>query len=291
MHRFLRSIGFTNAVSPEDQDSLLKDVLIRHDSRNVVETREGGHFVEFSREYAPDMGLTVCGEYDRDNLFRMEYYFPFFRGSKATTYNNVGIEQHLRTTSFAVACDDMRVGTTLIFQLTNASEYLRLLARKGDLRKTTTVSISALAERGTILLPVIKDQKKARIDSRQQQRQNDLFDAARDGDEEALESLTMQDIDAYSMISRRIQSEDIYTIVDTYLIPYGLECDLYNIMGDITEVNTVRNLATGERIVQLGLNCNDVPMDVCVNEKDLLGSPEVGRRFKGHSHFCNRCFV
>ena len=91
----------------------------------------------------------------------------------------------------------------------------------------------------------------------------------------------MQDIDAYSMVSRRIQHEDVYTIVDSYLIPYGLECDLYNIMGDITDCNTVRNSMTGETVYQLGLNCNDIPMDVCINKNDLMGEPAVGRRFKG----------
>ena len=91
----------------------------------------------------------------------------------------------------------------------------------------------------------------------------------------------MEDIDAYSMISRRIQYEDVYSIVDSYLIPYGLECDLYNILGDITDVDTFRNSMTQETIVRLGLNCNDIPLDVCINESDLLGEPAVGRRFKG----------
>ena len=31
----------------------------------------------------------------------------------------------------------------------------------------------------------------------------------------------------------------------------------------------------------MNILCNDVPLDVCINEKDLLGEPEVGRRFKG----------
>ena len=46
-----------------------------------------------------------------------------------------------------------------------------------------------------------------------------------------MESLTMEDIDMYTMISRRIQHEDVYSIVDTYLMPYGIECDQYSLMG------------------------------------------------------------
>ncbi|HCO40058.1 MAG TPA: DUF3881 domain-containing protein, partial [Lachnospiraceae bacterium] len=34
-------------------------------------------------------------------------------------------------------------------------------------------------------------------------------------------------------------------------------------------------------VYELGLVCNDVPIDICINEKDLFGVPEVGRRFKG----------
>ena len=281
MHEFLRSIGFSDLTDLDDQDSLLQDVLIHYDFKKVVRMENGRQFAELSREYAPDIGITICGEYDRENLFRMEYYFPYFHGAQVTTYDHVGIEQHIRTTSFAVACDDIRVGTTLIFYLTNAAENLESLAKGLPLPKTTPVAISALADSGVILLPVIKDQKKARIDSKKREQQNSLLEAAQKGDEEAIEDLTLQDIDTYSMISRRIQHEDVYTIVDSYVIPYGLECDLYNIMGEITDCNTVRNAITGEVVVQLGLNCNDIPMDVCINRADLMGEPEVGRRFKG----------
>ena len=281
MHQFLKSIGFSDLDTPEDQDSLLQEVLTHHDSRTLVETETGRRFAEISREFAPSVGVTVCGTYDRENLFRMEYYYPFLRGAQVTTYDNVGIEQHLRTTSFAAACDDIRVGTTLIFYLTNAADYLSLRARKIRMPKTSTIALSALADTGAILLPVLKEQKMARIDSKNLEQRNSLFKAAQHGDEEAIENLTMQDIDAYSMVSRRIQKEDVYSIVDSYLIPYGLECDLYNIMGDITSCETIRNYLTGETMVRLGVTTNDIPVDVCINREDLLGEPEVGRRFKG----------
>ena len=91
----------------------------------------------------------------------------------------------------------------------------------------------------------------------------------------------MEDIDTYSMISGRIANEDIYSIVDTYFMPYGMECDLYNIMGEITEWSITKNTLTNEEIYQIRIFCNDMEMDICVNAKDLLGKPEVGRRFKG----------
>ncbi|WP_368076768.1 DUF3881 family protein [Eubacterium sp. AF15-50] len=38
---------------------------------------------------------------------------------------------------------------------------------------------------------------------------------------------------------------------------------------------------TGDKICLLTLDCNDLIYDVCINEKDLLGEPAIGRRFKG----------
>lgn len=64
-------------------------------------------------------------------------------------------------------------------------------------------------------------------------------------------------------------------------MPYGIECDQYNVMGEITECVQTTNSRTGERLYQLSLLCNDIAFDVCINEKDLMGVPEVGRRFKG----------
>ena len=31
----------------------------------------------------------------------------------------------------------------------------------------------------------------------------------------------------------------------------------------------------------MNLECNDMGFDICINAKDLLGEPEIGRRFKG----------
>ena len=91
----------------------------------------------------------------------------------------------------------------------------------------------------------------------------------------------MKDIDIYSSISRRIMTEDVFTLVDTYIMPYGLECDLYSVMGEILDVKNVENELSGEEVSILTLNCNDLVFDVCINRADLIGEPLKGRRFKG----------
>ena len=65
-------------------------------------------------------------------------------------------------------------------------------------------------------------------------------------------------------------------------MPYGLECDRYSILGTIRNYVTVRNSITGEKLWEMEVECNDIVMGVCINQKDLVGEPAIGRRFKGN---------
>lgn len=281
MHSYLRAVGFSEIKKRREIEEIIKEVIETYDEKNVVEDYEDGIFTEFSKNYGCDCGITVCGQYDENNEFHVEYYFPFFRGTGITTDENVVVERHTAQQSFAGACDDLRIGVTLIFYLQNVAEYM-LENQKGiapEGRKTLT--ISGLAKEGMVLLPLQKDKEAARVERELAKNRSNLIAAARNGDEDAMESLTMEDMDTYSMISQRIVREDIFSIVDSYFMPYGIECDQYNVMGEILDFVQFKNILTGEEIYQLTLDSNDVQFDVCINKKDLLGEPQVGRRFKG----------
>ena len=281
MHEFLKTVGFSDLKSKKDLDAILRDVLDNYDTKKIVENEKHHSFVEISKEYGYDCGITVCGEYDEDGEFQMEYYHPYFTGGQITTYEDVSVERHAATESYAGGCDDLRLGITLIFYLINAADYLNARREPKELKAQPPLRLSGLARDGMILLPVRKDPEKVAKEKDSWQQKSSLLAAARDGDEDAIESLTMEDIDTYAMISRRIVHEDVLSIVDNYFMPYGLECDQYSILGEITDVSKTVNSMTGEKLWQMSILCNDVPLDICVNEKDLLGEPEVGRRFEG----------
>ena len=61
----------------------------------------------------------------------------------------------------------------------------------------------------------------------------------------------MEDMDTYSMISQRIVTDDIFSIVDSYFMPYGIECDQYSVMGEILDFMTFKNIITGEEILPI----------------------------------------
>ena len=145
----------------------------------------------------------------------------------------------------------------------------------------TTLTLSGLSISGNIILPIDKDEgEKQRIQKASLSR-NKLIAAARKGDEEAIESLTLEDMDLYTSISRKILTEDVFTLVDTYFMPYGVECDQYSVLGEILDISLQVNRITKEEIYVMRINCNDLEFDICINKKDLYGEPQIGRRFKG----------
>lgn len=280
MHSYLKTIGFSD-ISRRDLKEILEDIVEHYDEKTVIEDHEEGMFAEFSKNFGCDCGISVCGQYDEKGVFQMEYYYPFFRGTGITTQEHVVVEKHAEKESYAGACDDLRIGVTLIFYLQNPAEYLRE-SRKEKTDFGQSLTLSGLAAEGKILFPVEKDKELVKIEKESTKARNQMIAAARNGDEDAIESLTMEDMDTYSMITRRIETEDIFTIVDSYFMPYGIECDQYGVMGEILDFMFFKNILTGDEICQMTLETNDVQFDVIVNKKDLLGEPAVGRRFKGN---------
>lgn len=249
--------------------------------KEYVEREEDTMFVEYGKEFAESIGLAVRGEIDENNDFHFEYSFPFFKGLNISTREDVIVERHAEKESYAGVCDDIKVGVSLIFYLQNALDYLKE-QKKGNIpAKNTSVTLAALSCQGSIMFPIVKNEKQVKKHRQASINRNHLIAAARDGDEEAIESLTLEDIDTYTTISRKILHEDVFSLVDTYFMPYGIECDQYSVLGEIQETKIVKNKVSGEEIYIISIECNDLLFDICINKKDLLGEPEVGRRFKG----------
>ena len=119
------------------------------------------------------------------------------------------------------------------------------------------------------------------IANNKQEKRQRLIAEAREGNEEAIENLSIDDLDTYSQISKRIKKEDVFSIVTTSFMPYGIESDQYSILAEIKEVEEMTNPLTEEKIYAMEVECNSLQFRVVINQKDLLGEPAVGRRFKG----------
>ncbi len=281
MHKFLRAVGFGNINKRSELKNVLKNALKNSDEKQYVTMKDDSIAVEYRRNFSESLGLSVCGEFSDNAEFDYEFYYPYFKGGYVSSNAEIDLERHFEKETYAGVFDDGRVGISIIFFLQNRLDYLKASMKNDFSEIRTSVSLSALASTGSIMLPIKKDQKQIQNYKRDIINRNKLINAARQGDEEAMETLTLEDIDTYTAISRKILDEDVFSLVDTYLMPYGIESDIYSILGEILEVKRERNCLTNESIYIITLNCNDLVLDVCINKKDLVGEPAKGRRFKG----------
>ena len=281
MHKFLRAVGFSQYTEKKQVQKLIRDIIIHADERSYTTVGKKTLVAKFDRNFAEDIGIAVCGEFDEDDTYSFDYYLPYLRSDLVSTAEDISIERHAAKESYAGICDDPKVGVSLIFYLQNMISYLKLQGEGKIPAKGTSLNLSALSCQGTIMMPIQKTEWQKKKIAKDAVQRNRLIQAARGGDEEAMESLTLEDMDTYTSISRKIQKADIFSLVDTYFMPYGVECDQYSVLGEITDMKLVTNGLTGEKVHILTLCCNDLNLKVAINSIDLLGEPAVGRRFKG----------
>ncbi len=282
MHSYMRAIGFSNINNRMELNQLLEKITEHSTKKRTVQLGNNGSLTEITMEYGDGMGITLRGEHDERGEFHMEHYFPCLYGQYVSTREEVGINKRVDVEAYTGMCDDFRLGVSLIFYLQNVIEYLEKKNQNMPMSTTFPITLAALSLEGRILLPIQMDEVQVRNISAETKHRNNLIAEAKKGNQEAIDSLTIDDIDTYAMVSRRAKKEDIYSIVDTSFIPFGSESDNYSVIATIVESNIIVNSYTKEELYDLQLVCNDITIRLCINKHDLIGEPAIGRRFKGN---------
>ena len=281
MHKFLSAIGFSE-IRKKDLEIIIEDIINHPETMKVTKDSEGNEFAEFSKSFGDNMGIMVRGSFDEEEVFHKDYYIPYVLGENISTQEQIDIEKHAEKESYAGVCDEMRLGVTLIFYLQNVIDFLAEHRANIHVKTIHGAVLSALSVDGKILLPIQQKKAEKIAANTKREKRNQLIAEARDGNEEAIEHLTKEDMDLYSSLSRRITKEDVFSIVSSTFMPYGIESDQYSVLGEIVDVEEKTNSLTKEKIYSMKLECNDIIFSVTINQNDLLGEPAIGRRFKGN---------
>lgn len=280
MHKYSKAIGFGGDISGSMMRKVEEEVRREFTSHERMILDEDTDYCEFRKILGERLELAMYGVMDMDENFEKEYSVPVFQGKGITTYADVIVEKKIDKEAYIGICEDARVDISLMFYLQNPMEYVRELQSGNLSKKKTSVTLAGLAYDGTVLFPVTKNEKDKKEQREQFRDRMMLVSAARKGDSEAIETLTLKDMDTYQKVSKRVVTEDIFSIIDTYFMPYGVECDLYSIMGEILDMDLVINEVTREKIMILTLDVNEMIFDVCIPKANILGEPAVGRRFR-----------
>lgn len=281
MHHYLRAIGFSKLRNLKELNQLLNDIIAHPTNRTITTIGAGMSLVQITKEFGDAYGISIIGEYDENHKLNIEHYFPFVLGTTTKWEDTIMIEHHSDKEAYAGVSENTNIGIPLIFFLQNITEYVRTKWSSEYNRSLNQVTYSALSTEGRIILGIEKDEEQLRLEENGQKNRNRLIAAAREGDADAIENLTLEDIDLYSSISKRAKNEDIYSIVDSCFIPYGINSEQYSIIGVIHDIHTYQNPVSNENLYLLLVEVNEIFIDIMINASDLLGEPAVGRRLKG----------
>lgn len=279
MHKYLRSIGFRSFTN-EKLDSLYYQAKENPDRVIKSIDSEGNTYIEYRIAAAKGVGVAFRGRHREGDKFRLEYYFPYIIGTALSTKEQLEIIKESDREGYHGMCDELNLGVELIFFLQDMIPYNKSGKIENNEIRFGGVRLSALASEGTVILPIKQTVKQAKRMRENNLKRRNLMAAARNGDEDAMEQLARDEMDMYAYAAKRAESEDILSIVKTYFMPDGIESDKYSILGSIVSVKSLTNVHTQEEIYILTIYCNRVRFDVCINQKDLLGEPQVGRRLK-----------
>lgn len=281
MHSYLKAVGFSKINTDKQVKELLANLTQKPTALTLYQRDTETTFCEMKCEVAGGFGLTISGEYDEHDEFVIAHYFPYMESTGICLPYDRTIQKHLDRDTFAVMLDEYHLGVSLICFMQSPLIYrMRLDAHVSD-ERTRGVILNALSVEGKILLPMFKTEEEMIQQSRRTEKRMSAIRAAQHGDEEAMENVSFEDFETYNKISRRLEEEDIYSIVDTSFMASGLESDIYSIVGTITNVSATKNRITGEELYKLAVACNNVSLRVGISRKDLQGEPKAGRRFKG----------
>lgn len=313
MHKYLRAVGFSTFEKKSQIDEFFNENLREQDLVSTYMSTDMRLCGQYNMNVCQGAGIAVVGEQERGSLALVDFYFPYLKGYDYTLIQECTIEKHSDKESFAGIIDDYRMGIALIFYLTNGNIYNSLIkSHKISDIKIDKIYLSALSVQGKIILPI--DKKKPSINEYQDKKKLNLsymeideeVDDDDDGeydDEPSVNTRIIDDLNGFSeglttkAISigigiklpkdpageqeNRLKNEDLYSIVETSLVPYGIECDKYQIVAEILSVNKKTNVYTNETMVEMRVDTMGLQFNLMINEKDLEGEPLPGRRFRG----------
>lgn len=280
MHSYLRTVGFSEPDCDKNISNLL-DKIIKEDETVNQTLKSEDESVEIFKHFSKNMGITFHGEFLDEKNFKCKFYYPFGVPLKYIKYDEINIEKNVMNTSFYASCEDMRLGFSLIFFVQNSLDYVNFDLDQEISHLSAKVGLIAMSLSGKVLMSISKNKSYDGVSNELRRYRGEVLKEAKKGNQEAIDAMTLDEMNEYNRICKRVVSEDILSIVDSSIMPYGIQCDKYQIIGEIKDIVEDKNGISDEEVYQMLVDCNDISMTVLINKKDLLGVPKIGRRFKG----------
>ncbi|MGL4345051.1 MAG: DUF3881 family protein [Cellulosilyticaceae bacterium] len=277
----LKAIGFSKLDEDYDVDDIISDILSNPTKQSAAKISDGQILAEYIREFAENTYVMVrvtVNKSEKKPQIKVQQCEPYVKAKSSVSVEELEIECIDDGMTYYVICEEKETSMQMIFWLQNVVDYVEGLK---DDKTCQQVNVVALASEGTIILPVEKDEEDEQYQKEERDKIKEILKKMKDGDEEAKEKLEAEEKELDAQLKQRLKEEDFLTIMSGYFIPTTLEDATYAVLGDIIDIQSKKNKQTKEALYRFTLSVNDMPLEVMINAKDLVGMPSVGMRFMG----------
>lgn len=315
MNVYLRAIGFSKISNNEElHEFFAKNIEEKYLVANV--TSNSKLVGQYNIGVTQNAGVSFIGRQPKSGEVICDYYFPYAMSHTPFRINECLVRRYRDRDAYLGVVDDAPLGFSLVFYLTNPVLYNSFL-NSGKEYYVRNIYLSGLSVEGMIILPMESGRFNINADGELEQAPYDASNNGKLGDDLLSDNIDIeekkenyinfnnndikQDIINHPLKDKelaqrkmeqldllldnlliRAQKEDLFSIVHTTISPAdSLECDEYDIIGDIISCTQKVNAWTDEVIWDLKVKTLDIVLNVFINSEDLVGEPQVGRRFKG----------
>ena len=277
----IKAIGFSEIDKKYTIEQIVAEILDKPTVQQASRCKNKDIVAEYIKEFGKDMFVLVrvlMRSGDKETKIEVEQCEPYLKSSYTIEAEELSVEAIDDEFNYYAICEEKETGIQFIFWLQNVIEYVEALEHKKTFNQ---VKIAALAMEGTIVLPIEKDEEDEAEEKEEKEKIKVMLQRAREGDEEARAELEAEEKEMDDQLKERMYEEDFLSIMSGYFVPTTLVDANYAILGEIKEMATRRNIKTGEEVYLFTLDVNDMPLEVMINKKQLIGMPSVGMRFMG----------
>lgn len=282
MHTFLPSIGFPWIRTWSDEEKLLRFVTDSPDQMMMTQMNsEPRSLAVYDKHFSSDgrIGIRAFGIWEEDS-FSCISYLPYADNPQVSLTQPCELTKAGDGERLIGSVDDYRMGLLIIFTVSNYGRLAVTEEKEKSKPKVRGIRLTGLGKDGRILMPVRMTQAEQEFHHRVMENHGDLFKAARDGDQDAANEFYYSDYSIAADARKRLAHEDLYSVVNTSILPVGVECDQYQVVAQIKSVETIRNEVSKEELYYLRVRINTLHAVICIPKSEVVGVPKAGRRIK-----------
>lgn len=287
MSNFLRSIGFSD-LSKFDLSQLRDSVQINFNKHRNINVSQQKVYVEYYKNCGDSIGLILNGIIDHDEIFHPVQFFAHAESDFNTHLSSFSLVSD--TQGPLVFFKDKNTNNQIVFTMINTLDFIRdekkFMDNVNDPKKDKNVNFTALSLGGKVILPASKSVKQIQKKEIVHSNMFILEPSLGMGGRPSTKEIYTTKKESLEAIRDRLQQEDFFSVVDSYLLPSNAQTDhlspFYDILGTIKSLKEITNTETGENIYRLTVETTTIPLQVFINKKDLIGMPIVGMRFMGN---------